>query len=658
MTLKTIFKILPVFFVTVFVLGCQTSSVKKGSKQGYKGHGEDSISEEIVAKFLPQKLPANETRKIEALLDIRSPGRGLITSDKKHLLFSWGVTGVRQIWKSNGPNQFPVQLTGGEDATRLLEISPNNQFAVVSRDEKGNEHPGFYYLSLSGGPLNPIYMQKKVRPRYGFVSNDSKWVYFLANDNHPVNYRLYRKNIESGEKELLLDTPGSWYIADRDEKRGILLMANLTGSRSAEFSEFNLKTKKLTPVLGQGEKESYWVKLSRKPGEYFVLTDKMRDFQTLYHYKNKKFKAIAKEDGDIERFSLSPNKRHLTYSLNRKGYKTLKMISSSSFKPRWFPSFKSALHVTAGSFSKNSRFLPFTVSYPTRPSVNYVFDMNNGKFEQWTKSSTPEIDTTNFVKPSLEYYTTRDGTKIPMFVKRPTKCNDKTKDPCPVIVQFHGGPESQARPFFSASSQYFLNNGFVMVFPNVRGSSGYGRKWAMADDGPKRLEVLSDIEDAAIYIKKNWASNSGKSPRIGVMGGSYGGYATMMAMTKYAGAYDAGVAIVGMSSLLSFLQNTAPYRRHLRVTEYGDPEKDLDALKKLSAINYIDRARDPLLIIHGVTDPRVPVGEAYQMHQMLEKRGVKSELMLFPDEGHGVRKRKNVVLYLGHIVRFFSKQLK
>ena len=142
------------------------------------------------------------------------------------------------------------------------------------------------------------------------------------------------------------------------------------------------------------------------------------------------------------------------------------------------------------------------------------------------------------------------------------------------------------------------------------------------------------------------------------MGGSYGGYATLVAMTMFAGTYDAGASVVGISNLESFLKNTAAYRRSLRTSEYGDPDKDADALRKLSPVNYLDRVRSPILIIQGVNDPRVPVGEAIQMHDLLEKRGISAPLILFADEGHGAGRRSNAAIQLGHIIKFFDENLK
>jgi dipeptidyl aminopeptidase/acylaminoacyl peptidase len=181
----------------------------------------------------------------------------------------------------------------------------------------------------------------------------------------------------------------------------------------------------------------------------------------------------------------------------------------------------------------------------------------------------PEVDVTKFAPSTIETYPARDGTKVPMVVRRPATC---AVDPCPVIVSFHGGPEGQARPGFSPSAQLFVDAGFVYVEPNVRGSTGYGKSWLHADNAANRLKIITDIEDASKFIRTAWAKN-GKAPKVGVVGGSYGGYSTLMAMTYFAGAYDAGVALYSIPSLPTFLMNTAPYRRILRISEYAIPSR-------------------------------------------------------------------------------------
>jgi dipeptidyl aminopeptidase/acylaminoacyl peptidase len=321
---------------------------------------------------------------------------------------------------------------------------------------------------------------------------------------------------------------------------------------------------------------------------------------------------------------------------------------------------KNADHVSAGATTRDGRFVTIGVETGQAPRTNYVWDWEAKTLTQWVTPSAPEVDLSKFVSARLMTYPARDGTPIPMFVRFPKGGAPEDKgdgDPPPVIVSFHGGPEGQTRPGFSRSAQLFVDAGFVWVEPNVRGSDGYGKTWLDADNGPKRLKVITDIDDCGKWIRANWAKN-GKAPKIGITGGSYGGYSTLIGMTMFAGTYDAGASIVGISNLLSFLKNTAPYRRILRASEYGDPDKDADALKELSPVSYLEKVKSPLLLIQGVNDPRVPVGEAVQIHESLEKRGLASRLILIPDEGHGSAKRGNQVIQMGHVLKFFEQNLK
>jgi dipeptidyl aminopeptidase/acylaminoacyl peptidase len=398
-----------------------------------------------------------------------------------------------------------------------------------------------------------------------------------------------------------------------------------------------------------------------------VSTPKFGDFRRLYRARPKG-KALEQADvtaitpeakHDVSSFHLDRPRKVLYYTTNEGGYTRLHILDGKTFAPKKIAALAAVAkedHVSFGATSWDGRYAVVDATSARNPTTSYILDWQTQKLTPWVTPSTPEIDTTKFAVPTLESYPARDGTQIPMFVRRPESCA-QAADPCPVIVRFHGGPESQTKAGFSTYAQIFVDAGFIWVEPNVRGSDGYGKAWLAADNGPKRLDVITDIEDAAKHVRTAFAKN-GKAPKVGVMGGSYGGYSTLMAMTKFAGAYDAGVANVGMSNLLTFLLNTAPYRRALRATEYGDPEKDKDALLQLSPITYIDKVNAPLLLIQGASDPRVPVGEAIQMHAALEKRGATTKMIVFPDEGHGTQKRENKVLEIGHTLDWFEVHLK
>jgi len=636
----------------------------------YSGLGAESVPPEVLARFAPKPLPAATSRKIQAMLDVRAPVGSRVSPDGKTLYFAWNVTGTPQVWRVTGPDTFPVQLTGGEDVTRLSDVTPDGKWLVVMRDRKGEENPGLYLLATTGGALKEIQHTAKVQTFFQRTSPDGRYVYYRANDQRPDAYGIYRYEIATEKRELVFGEPGLWSMDDLRDEGGSrkLLLSKATGALTAEYWEYDESTKKLSPLFGQGEKEEYRAAYAGTAGELVVLTPKLGDFRRLYRV-TPKGKALDTKDlvpvspdvkHDVDTFALDAKRTVLTYTTNEDGYTRPHALDARTFAEKKLPNVTvrpgdKEDHVTFGASSWDGRYVVMNASAARHPTTSFVFDWKAQKLVRWVTASTPEVDTSTFAVPSLESYTARDGTKIPMFVRRPAAC-EKPAAPCPVVVHFHGGPEGQSRPGMSAYGQIFVDAGFVWIEPNVRGSDGYGKTWLAADDGPKRLRVITDIEDAAKHVRAAFAVG-GKAPKVGVMGGSYGGYSTLVAMTKFAGAFDAGVANVGMSNLLTFLENTAPYRRALRISEYGDPTKDREALVELSPITHIDKLSAPLLLIQGANDPRVPVGEAIQMHDALEKRGKTTKMVVFPDEGHGTQKRENKVLEIGYTLDWLRTHL-
>lgn len=643
------------FFCLIFHVSSQARAATE-----YKGLGSESVPADVIAKFIPKPLHPELSGPIEKILDIRSPGSGIVTNDGKTLFFSWSVTGVNQIWRTLGPKGFPVQMTGGEDPTSLLSITPDDKYLILSRDRRGEENPGLYMQSVAGGELIPIQHKTKVQTHFGGFSADGKSIYFRANDITPESYAIYKYELKTKKTELLFSQPGIWFVADIDTDQlgqPRLLLGKAKGATWIEYFVFSEKNKSLVPLIGQDENQEYEMRFSNKKNKYLVLTNKLSEFRKIYLWQSdtKQFKALSPDiKWDISEIHTDRFHTRIIYQINEGGYTRARAMDLASQKELELPEFKDYEHVEFGKTSSNSKFTLISTEKYNELNTSHVYEWKTGKLIVWVTPSAPELDISNYVKATLEFYEAEDGTKIPMFVRRPLHCADSV---CPVIVNFHGGPEGQSVPGFSRFAQLFVDRGFIYVEPNVRGSDGYGKSWFHSDDGPNRLKVISDIADCGKFIKKTWAKN-GVSPKVGITGGSYGGYSTLMGMTKFSGIYDAGATSVGMSNLVTFLTNTAPYRRALRVSEYGDLEKDHQALVDLSPMTYLNQIKDPLLVLQGVNDPRVPVGEALQIYDAVKAKGIASELILFPDEGHGIAKRANRVLQMGHTLAFFEKYLK
>jgi dipeptidyl aminopeptidase/acylaminoacyl peptidase len=627
--------------------------VPKASKvSGYSGLGAESLSPQDIAKYAPAALEHRMSRKIQAMLDVRGGERGLITAKGDRQIYATRITGTAQIWRQDGPMKFPVQLTGGEDRTEPVAIAPDDSFIVASRDVGGQENAGVYLLSLSGGPLKVVQHTPKVQTALQYISDDAKSLYFRANDKDPASYAIYRYDLATEKRVTVFDDKGLWAIADHKGDATWLLVKEL-GNAQQEIYEYDLKARKLTPLLGQGEVEEYSVAYGARPGQILVRTNKLGDFQRLYSLDAGKLTPLgADQKHDVEDFTIDQARARIYCQVNEDGYLKLVVLDGKTGKPLALPKLPAAENVSLASVSRSGRFAEILLDGATLPPQTVTYDWQTGRLTTWRAPAAPEIDPRTFAKATLEYYPARDGTRIPMFVRRPARCDG----PCPVVVEFHGGPESQARPGFSTRAQMFVDAGFTFVQPNVRGSTGYGKAWLHADDGPKRLAVITDIEDASRFIRARWGKD-GKPPKIGVTGGSYGGYSVLMAMSYFAGAYDAAAEQVGISNLVSFLNNTSPYRRILRISEYGDPVKDKEALIQLSPITHVGKVKAPLMLIQGVNDPRVPVGESLQIYQQLEHRKIPGGLILFPDEGHGASKRGNIVLAIGHTIAFFENHL-
>ena len=621
---------------------------------GYKGLGAESLSPAEIARYAAPALDPAVSRRIQAMLDVRGSGSGLVTSKGDRMVFGSAITGTPQVWRQDGPMRFPIQLTGGEDRTSPVALAPNDAFVVLSRDVGGEENPGLYLMAPGGGPLRVVQHTPKVQTFLAYVTDDAKALYFRANDVRPDSFAIYRFDVATGARERVFDQPGLWSIADH---RGTQwLLTKQLGNTQVEIYRYDLATRQLAPLLGQGEVEEYYVAFGPRPDQVLVRTNKLGDFHRLYSLERGKLTPITPElPHDVSGFSIDRPRARIYYTVNEHGYARLHVLDARTNRPLALPKLAQAENVRLASVSHNGRFAELAIDGSTMPPQTAVYDWQTRKLTTWRVPMTPELDPSTFAKVTLESYPARDGTKIPMFVRRPATCAT-APTPCPVIVRFHGGPESQTMAGFSGTAQLYVDAGFVFVEPNVRGSSGYGKAWLHADDGSKRLQVITDIEDVARHIRASWGKG-GVAPRIGVTGGSYGGYSTLMAMTYFAGTYDAGVQQVGMSNLRTFLENTAPYRRILRTSEYGDPVRDRAALTQLSPITHVKKIRAPLLSIQGVNDPRVPVGEAVQIYKELEARRIPGGLILFADEGHGTSKRANQVLAIGHTLAFFEKHL-
>jgi dipeptidyl aminopeptidase/acylaminoacyl peptidase len=300
-------------------------------------------------------------------------------------------------------------------------------------------------------------------------------------------------------------------------------------------------------------------------------------------------------------------------------------------------------------FDRSGRRLGMTLESAQQPRDAWTYDIERAQLVRWTRSETGPVDPARYVDSKLIRYPTWDRAHdaadprarskpraIPAWVYRP-----RGPGPHPVIIDIHGGPESQARPGFDAFRQYLVNElGYAVIAPNVRGSAGYGKGWLQLDDGMLREDAVRDIGSLLVWIG---AQRDLDAKRVVVMGGSYGGYMTLAALVQYGDRLRGGVDVVGISSFVSFLQNTSAYRRDQRRVEYGD-ERDPRMrafLTRISPLTHAAMIRKPLLVIQGLNDPRVPASESAQLVARVRANRGEVWYVAAKDEGHGFRKQGN-----------------
>ena len=358
---------------------------------------------------------------------------------------------------------------------------------------------------------------------------------------------------------------------------------------------------------------------------------------------------------DLEYFTLSADGRYIAFSLNQDGYSRLELLDLARGIARPGPTLPDGVlgvYDERLAFSPDTSALAFSYTTPRSSSNVYVWDwaaMGQG-VRALTHMTHGGIPTEAFVDAELVGYPTFDNRPIPAWLYRPRA----GQEPTPVVVIVHGGPEWQARPWFDFLAQYLVTRGYAVLAPNVRGSTGYGNAYSHLDDVEKRLDSVADLAHAAHWLRTQPEFDGG---RIAVLGGSYGGYMVLAALAFHPELWAAGVDIVGIANFVTFLENTSEYRRQHRESEYGRLVEDRALLERVSPINYVERMTAPLLVIHGANDPRVPLSEAEQLVARLAALGRPAEVLVFDDEGHGVKLLKNKRVAYPAIAHFLDRVL-
>jgi dipeptidyl aminopeptidase/acylaminoacyl peptidase len=593
---------------------------------------------------------------IETYMQIGYATSPVISPDGKTIYFSTGFSDARQIFRVTEGNNYPYQLTFQKEGVYDYFLSPDGKWMIFRCDFGGDEQFQLWLMDPKTGRCKALTTNPKVRYGTPVWSSKSDKIYYSANINNPRYFDLYEMDINTGKEKLILEKQG-YYAANAISPDGKKLLCTQHLS-NVDFNLYLLdlptgESKLLTPHKGtfmyvginfSADGKQIYLICNKNPNE--LKKTAVMDLAT----GEITFTFDSKSPWDVDDVELNPDGSVMALIINENGYGRMKLFDVKTGKEIASPKIDGM--AGSPSFSGGSKFA-YALSTPVTTMDIYTWDWKTKKLKQITYSSYAGIDPKSFIAPRLIKYKSFDGLEIPAFVYLP-KNWESNKGNIPFIIEFHGGPEGQFRPYFQRNYNYLLSKGFGIMSPNIRGSSGYGKKYLDLDNYKNRMDSVKDGYYAAKYLVDQGYS---RPKKIGIKGGSYGGYMVMALLTEYPDMWGAGLNSVGIVDLVNFLKTTSSYRQALREPEYG-PLSDEEFLKSVSPIHKLDRIQAPVMVVHGKNDPRVPVTEAYAIIDNLKKRGVEAEALIFPDEGHGVRKKENRLTEYRKMTEFFEKYLK
>lgn len=585
------------------------------------------------------------TYGIQKYLNIRSahsPSWG-----PNELTFLTDTTGVPQVWSLSEPREWPEQRTFHDERVRFVDWSTESGELIYGMDRGGNERTQFYLLRE--GVEHNLTREPNAKHMWGGWNSGGTRFAFTSNRRDESSFDVYVQALD-GDVERVHETNGWYNVAAWSPSDDELVVSESHSNFDQDLYVLDLysgETRHLTPHDGDVRYRSVnWV----DDDALHLVTDHGSDTLYLARLDLDSLEIECVVDGDgwnVSGVNVDESKR-LVFARNRDGYSDVHTgrLEDGGIEEYLQPDLPDGV-VGGTSFSAGGKRFAVTFTASTDNTNVYVVDVESGASERWTRASTAGILRETFRAPELTRFESFDGLEIPGFLTLPEET------PAPVVVDIHGGPESQRRPSFGAVKQYLVNHGYAVYEPNVRGSTGYGKEYTHLDDKRKRMDSVRDVAEAVEWLSRRKEIDGS---RVAAMGGSYGGFMVLACLTEYPDLWAAGVDVVGIANFVTFLENTGEWRRSLREEEYGSLEEDREYLERISPVNNIDRIRAPLFVLHGENDPRVPVGEAEQIAREAEKH-VSVEKLVFPDEGHGLSKLENKVEAYTRIVEFLDRHV-
>jgi dipeptidyl aminopeptidase/acylaminoacyl peptidase len=623
----------------------------------------------LVMEDVPP-IPSSVVEDLNRYQNVRSAGFVDWDRDGEGIFVSTRFGDVPQLHHVGHPGGARTQLTFFDEPIGGASRQPGGSRMVFTMDAGGSEFSQIFLFDPMSG--SDAVMLTDGESRNGAVvwDRNGQWIAYQSTRRNGASNDVWMMNVDNPETAgIVLESPdGTWWGGvDFSADNQHLLVLNYVGNADSRIHLLNLETGERRMLAGDPENPSSNIPVAfdREGKGFFFVTDVTGDFQQLAWQS---LEAGAKPEiitadipWHVEGGTLSEARDRMAFTVNEEGFSRLYLMDPATREFRQVDAIPTGL-VGGLEFSPDGRTLGMTLNTAQTPSDSFALKLGDtplayGELTRWTYSEVGGLDTDNFIEPQLVRYPTFDSGKggpdhIPAWLYLPPG-----EGPHPVIIDIHGGPEGQARPSFSSTTQMWLQKlGAAVIEPNVRGSDGYGKHYLSLDNGFKREDSVKDIGALLDWIATQPQLDQS---RVAVFGGSYGGYMVLASAVHYSDRLKAAVDIVGISNFVTFLENTQSYRRDLRRAEYGD-ERDPAMrahLEAISPLNHVGKIAVPMFVVQGQNDPRVPVTEAEQIVAALREAGQPVWYMNALNEGHGYRKKENRDIYQQATMMFLQEHL-
>lgn len=607
-----------------------------------------------------QKSDYKEVNKytIEQFMNTINIAGSSFSSDESKILFTSDKSGIYNVYTMPVGGGNPTQITHSDSTSKYAtSFFPNDDRILFMSDKDGNE---LYHISLlnENGSVQDLTPHENARSVFYGWSYDKKSFFYGSNKRNPSFMDIYEMDIESFTVELFYQNDEGYSLGGISNDKHFIAFSKTVTNNDSDMYLYNIETKEmehLTPH--EGDINYSPASFSTDSKTLYYLTDENSEFTYLkkYDIDSEAHETIAEADWDIMYAYFSETGKYRVMGINNDAKTEIQIFDFEKNKQVNLPELPNA-NITSVNISDSEKLMTFYVNGSRSPNNLYIYDFAAKKYQKLTDSINPEIDKSDLVDGTVIRFKSFDGLEIPAILYKPHDI--KPGEKAPALVNVHGGPGGQARIGYRGTIQYLVNHGYVVLDINNRGSSGYGKTFYQLDDLKHGEDDLMDCVMAKEYFYSTGYVDSNK---IGIMGGSYGGYMVLAALTFQPTEFAVGVNLFGISNWVRTLESIPPWWESFREALYkemGNPETDKDYLYSISPLFHYENIVNPLMVLQGANDPRVLKVESDEIVEAVKARGVPVEYVLFDDEGHGFRKKENRIEGNKAILEFLDTYLK